>query len=67
MAISSSQYNDTIVEGMANGSIVGYSVSRESELTLPFDNSNPGEVSINPKEVENPNQKQKLQLKEIFS
>ena len=50
---------------MANGSIVGYSVSRESELTLPFDNSNPGEVSEHPKEVENPYPK--LQLKEIFS
>ena len=47
LAISSSQSIDATVEGLTNGSIEGYSVSGDGELTLPFDNSNPaGSYSI---------------------
>ena len=47
LAISSSQSNDATIEGLANGSIEGYSVYGDGELTLSFDNSNPaGSYSV---------------------
>ena len=47
LAISSSQSNDATIEGLINGSIEGYSIYGDGELTLPFDNSNPaGSYSV---------------------
>ena len=47
LAISSSQSIDATIEGWANGSIEGYVVYGDGELTLPFDNSNPaGSYSV---------------------
>ena len=47
LAISSSQFNDATIEGLVNGSIEGYTVYGDGELTLPFDNSNPsGSYSV---------------------
>ena len=47
LAISSSQSNDATIEGLVNGSIEGYLLYGNGELTLPFDNSNPaGSYSV---------------------
>ena len=47
LAITSSKSNDATIGGLINGSIEGYSIYGDGELTLPFDNSNPaGSYSV---------------------